>query len=99
MRVTTSIISPSTAAALLANSSCSGFPAAAMWNIAITMIPAITINVADIVKLTVPSKAIAATVAKQGGKTFHTNMFSTVNTAFEVAVMRLVSIPGNFSKK
>ena len=30
----------------------------------------------------------------QGGSTFHTSMFSTVNTAFDVAVMRLVSVPG-----
>ena len=34
-----------------------------------------------------------------GGITFHTNMFSTVNTAFEVAVMRLVSMPGSRSEK
>ena len=32
---------------------------------------------------------MAATVAAQGGNTFQTNMFSTVNTALEVAVMRL----------
>ena len=35
----------------------------------------------------------------QGGNTFHTTMFSTVNTALAVAVMRLVSIPGRRSVK
>ena len=38
-------------------------------------------------------------VAMHGGNTFQTNMFSTVNTALEVAVMRLVSIPGSRSEK
>ena len=42
---------------------------------------------------------IAPAVATQGGNTFQTNMFSTVNTALEVAVMRLVSIPGRRSVK
>ena len=46
-----------------------------------------------------PISAIAATVAMQGGNTFQTNMFSTVKTALEVAVMRLVSIPGSRSEK
>ena len=50
-------------------------------------------------KLTVPIRAIAATVAMHGGNTFHTNIFSTVKTAFEVAVIRLVSIPGRRSEK
>ena len=99
MLLTTSTISPSTAAALSAKSSCSGFPAAARWNIAITMTPATTIRPAAIGRLTVPISAIAATVAMQGGSTFQTNMFSTVKTAFDVAVMRLVSIPGNRSEK
>ena len=49
--------------------------------------------------LTVPISAIAAIVAMQGGNTFQTNMFSTVKTAFDVAVMRLVSIPGRRSEK
>ena len=40
-----------------------------------------------------------ATVATHGGSTFQTNMFSTVNMAFEVAVMRLVSVPGSRSAK
>ena len=41
------------------------------------------------------TSAIAATVATQGGSTFQMNMFSIVKTAFEVAVMRLVSMPGH----
>ena len=45
--------------------------------------------------LTVARKAIAPRVATQGGNTFQTNMFSMVKTAFEVAVMRLVSTPGS----
>lgn len=39
------------------------------------------------------------TSAKLDGNTFQTNMFSTVNTALDVAVMRLVSIPGIRSEK
>jgi hypothetical protein len=38
-------------------------------------------------------------VAMHGGSTFQTNIFSTVKTAFDVAVMRLVSIPGSRSEK
>ena len=95
----TSTISPSTAAALSAKSSCSGLPAAARWNIAISMIPAMTISPADIARLTVPISRIAETVAMHGGNTFQTNMFSTVNTALDVAVMRLVSMPGSRSEK
>ena len=45
-------------------------------------------------KLTVPTKAIAQTVARHGGSTFHTSMFSTVNSALAVAVTRDVSVPG-----
>jgi hypothetical protein len=37
---------------------------------------------------------IAPTVAKQGGATFQTNMFSIVKTAFDVAVTLLVNMPG-----
>ena len=66
---------------------------------ATTIAPAITIKPADIGRLTVPIRAIAATVAMHGGNTFQTNMFSTEKTAFDVAVMRLVSIPGNRSEK
>ncbi len=95
----TSTISPSTAAALSAKSSCSGLPAAARRNIAINMIPAMTISPADIARLTVPISSMAETVAMHGGNTFQTNMFSTVNTAFDVAVMRLVSMPGRRSEK
>ena len=54
---------------------------------------------ADIIGLTVPISTIAATVAMQGGNTFQTNMFSTVKTALDVAVMRLESIPGIRSEK
>ena len=43
--------SPSTAAALSAKSSCSGLPAAARWNIAISMIPAMTISPRGIARL------------------------------------------------
>jgi hypothetical protein len=34
-----------------------------------------------------------------GGSTFQTNIFSTVKMALDVAVMRLVSIPGSRSEK
>jgi hypothetical protein len=95
----TSTISPSTAAALLAKSSCSGLPAAAKRNIANTMMQAIAISPADIAGLTVPMSRSAETVAIQGGITFHIIMFSTVKTAFDVAVIRLVSIPGKRSEK
>ena len=74
-------------------------PAAARWNIAITMPPAITIRPAAIGRLTVPIRLIAAIVAMHGGSTFQTNMFSTVKIAFEVAVIRLVSMPGSRSEK
>ena len=50
-----------------------------------TIIPAITIRVAAIGRLIVSTNAIAATVATQGGSTFHMNMFSAVNMAFDVA--------------
>ncbi len=60
---------------------------------------AITIMPAAIGRLTVPISAIATIVAMHGGNTFHTNMFSTVKTAFEVAVIRLVSMPGSRSMK
>ena len=63
------------------------------------MPPAMTINPAAIGRLTVPIRQIAAIVAMTGGNTFQTNMFSTVNTALDVAVMRLVSIPGIRSEK
>ena len=44
-------------------------------------------------------RTIAAIVAMHGGNTFQTNMFSTVKTAFDVAVIRLVSMPGRRSEK
>ena len=55
-------------------------------------------NPAAIGRLTVPIGAIAD-VAMHGGSTFQTNILSTVKTALEVAVIRLVSIPGNRSEK
>jgi hypothetical protein len=42
---------------------------------------------------------MAITVAIQGGITFHTDMFCKVNTALEVAVIRLVNVPGMRSAK
>ena len=54
---------------------------------------------AAIATLIVATNAIAATVAAHGGNTFHIDMFSTVNTAFDVAVTRLVNIPGKRSAK
>ena len=50
-------------------------------------------------RLTVPRNNIAPAVATQGGSTFHMNMFSAVKNAFEVAVTRLVSVPGRRSAK
>ena len=52
-----------------------------------------------ICRLMVDTSAIAATVAAHGGSTFQMNMFSAVNTAFDVAVTRLVSVPGRRSAK
>ncbi len=49
--------------------------------------------------LTVARNRIAPNVATQGGSTFHISMFSTVKTALEVAVIRLVSMPGSRSAK
>ena len=66
---------------------------------AIITIAATTTKTAAILTLTVVRNAIAPTVAAQGGKTFHMNMFSIWNTAFDVAVTRLVSMPGNRSAK
>ncbi len=58
-----------------------------------------TANTAAICGLTVMTKAIATKVAAHGGNTFQMNMFSIVYTAFEVAVMRLVNMPGSRSAK
>ncbi|GJD98887.1 hypothetical protein GMJLKIPL_0800 [Methylobacterium isbiliense] len=49
--------------------------------------------------LTAPTYRIAPNAAAQGGITFQTNMFSAVKIAFEVAVMRLASVPGCRSAK
>ena len=63
------------------------------------MMPAITARPSAIGRLMVRTSAIAATVAAHGGSTFHMNMFSAVKIAFEVAVTRLVSVPGRRSAK
>jgi hypothetical protein len=54
---------------------------------------------AAIDRLTLPTKATAITVAMHGGNTFHTNMFSIENVAFEVAVILLVKVPDMRSAK
>src|SRR6188474_1394774 len=59
-----------------------------------TTSPATITRLAAMPQLTVATRAIAQIVAMQGGSTFHTSMFSTVKSAFDVAVMRLVSVPG-----
>ena len=64
-----------------------------------TMMPATAASAPAIGRLMVQTSAIAATVAAQGGSTFQTNMFSAVKIAFEVAVTRLVSMPGRRSAK
>ena len=66
---------------------------------ATTRMAASTASPAAIGTLTVAISATEPSVATHGGATFHTNIFSVVNTAFEVAVMRLVSIPGSRSAK
>jgi hypothetical protein len=60
---------------------------------------ATTTRPAAIGRLTVATQAIETNVATHGGSTFHMNMFSMVKTAFEVAVMRLVKVPGSRSAK
>ena len=45
-------------------------------------------------QLTVATRAMAQTVARHGGSTFHTSMLSMVKSALEVAVMRLASVVG-----
>src|SRR5580704_6866427 len=99
MLLITSTISPSTVAALSAKSWCRGRPAAARWNSATTITPATNIRTTAIDTPTVATNPIAATVAAIGGSTFQTNIFSTVNTAFDVAVTRLAKVPGNRSAK
>ena len=44
-------------------------------------------------------KTIEQTTATHGGSTFHEPVFSVVNAALEVAVMRLASAPGRRSAK
>jgi hypothetical protein len=69
-------------------------PAAALQIITLTTAPAMMTRQPAIGQLTVATNAIAHTVARHGGMTFHTIMFSIVKNAFEVAVIRLVSVPG-----
>ncbi len=66
---------------------------------AATKIPAMAINAAAMGALTVTTKAMAITVAMHGGKTFQMDMFCKVKTALEVAVIRLVNVPGIRSAK
>ena len=66
---------------------------------ATTVIPPTSARLAAIGMLIVCTNPIAAIVAAQGGNTFHIDMFSTVKTAFDVAVTRLVSMPGMRSAK
>src|SRR5215471_3896272 len=93
MLPTTSVSSPSTAAACEANSWCSCLPSAALRNIMTMTSAATTTTQAAISQLTVATSATDQTGAMKGGKTFHTSMFSTVNSALEVAVTREVSVP------
>src|SRR5262245_39704289 len=90
MLPTTSVSSPSTAAARLANSWCSGLPADAMRNITTMTATATSTRLHAIGTLTVATKTIDQAVAMQGGRTFHTIMFSTVNIACEVVATREV---------
>jgi len=64
-----------------------------------TKIPASAINAAAMGALTVTTNAIAISVAMHGGRTFQTDMFCKVKTALEVAVIRLVNVPGIRSMK
>jgi hypothetical protein len=64
-----------------------------------TMMPATRASPAAIGRLTVRTSAIAASVAAHGGSTFQTNIFSPVKIALDVAVTRLVSVPGSRSAK
>ena len=50
-----------------------------------TKIPASAIKTTAMGTLTVTTKAMAISVAMQGGITFHTDMFCKVKTALEVA--------------
>ena len=63
------------------------------------MMPAKSASAPAIGRLIVQTSVMAATVAAHGGNTFQTNMFSAVNIAFDVAVTRLVSMPGSRSAK
>jgi hypothetical protein len=60
---------------------------------------AIPNNVPARARLTEPMKKIESTTAVEGGKTFHAVVFSTVNAAFAVEVIRLASAPGRRSAK
>ena len=70
-----------------------------MWKITTIMPQEPTASTPAIHPLTMARYATAAMVAKHGGATFQTNMFSIVKTAFDVAVTRLVNMPGIRSAK
>jgi hypothetical protein len=56
---------------------------------------AIAVRAAAMGTLTMARKPMAHSVARQGGSTFQMKRFSTANAAFDVAVMRPVSVPAN----
>jgi hypothetical protein len=70
-----------------------------MRNMVTTTMPAVAASTPAMGRLTLNIRVMAERVATQGGRTFETSMFSTVKAAFEVAVMRLVSVPGSRSVK
>ena len=90
---------PSTPAALVAKSRCRGVPRAARRNTTAAISRATTANASAITGLTVPISTIATPTARQGGRVFQAMLFSVWNTALEVAVMRLASVPGRRSEK
>ena len=70
-----------------------GRPAAASRNSSSMMTAEIAVRAAAIGMLTAARKAMAPTVATQGGSTFQMKRFSTAKAAFEVAVTRPVRVP------
>ncbi len=57
------------------------------------------VRAAAIGTLTTARKPMAHSVAEQGGSTFQMKRFSTANAAFDVAVMRPVSVPASRCEK
>ena len=95
----TSTSSPSTAAALEAKLRCSGVPRRARWNTSAPSAAATPTSAPAMVGFTEPMKMIEQTTATHGGSTFQEPVFSVVNAALDVAVMRLASAPGSRSAK